>query len=172
VLEYANYADDVRAGFLRVPAALETCDITIPGNCSVSPVLTVGLTEALKHNINAVRLECPPYGLLEPVSIQGYNVCDPDIPQPQVTVSEPDLRADGTQSNSVLCDTGTPFMSMYPPSETTFPSHVVPGSTAPVNRSSDFTFTYVAGDGDIYFADVSLGDVAPNIVGLPSEGRM
>jgi hypothetical protein len=54
--KYLDYGDSVSAGFMLSPAPIQTCDISSAGSCAPAPMLTIGLTSAMKAGFSTVPL--------------------------------------------------------------------------------------------------------------------
>jgi hypothetical protein len=162
VLKYLNYASSVHAGFMLTPATIQSCDITSPGSCAPSPVLTIGLTTAAESGFSAAPLVCPPSGYVGSLSIAGYPVCQKDIDDVTINVSGNTV---GTLTGYALFDSGTADMQFSTAAGSTFPSSVLPGATILVTTPSGFSYSYIAGSGiaqTVVNADTNL----PNIIGI------
>jgi len=144
VFNYLSYGAGVNAGFSLSPAALQSCDITTPGDCAPSPMLTVGLNDTVKSGFSTVTLTCPPSNYLGPDMIDGYAVCQMGIPNTTVMVSG---SAAGMLTGTVLFDSGTPSMVLNIPAGAAFPPSVPSGNTVLVQTPSGFSFSYMAGTG-------------------------
>jgi hypothetical protein len=144
VLKYVQYPAGLNAGFMLTPASLESCDITVAGNCSPQPILTIGLTAALESTFSTVQLVCPPTAnpYPGPASIAGYPVCQMIIPDTTMTVSG---ATNGTLTGNVLFDSGTPYMVFNTPAGSAFPTAIAPGSSVLVQTPSGFSYGYTAG---------------------------
>jgi hypothetical protein len=142
VLKYFEYATGLNAGFMVVPAPLQPCEITIPGNCSPAPMLIVGLTATDEGAFSEVELTCPPSGYSGPPSINGYDVCTEGIPDTTVTLS---VVSTGMFTGTVLFDSGTPYIIFYPAKGSRFPSSVLAGTSVMVGTPSGFDYIFTAG---------------------------
>jgi hypothetical protein len=164
VLKYLTYGAGVNAGFMLSPAALQSCDITAPGDCAPSPMLTVGLNDTVKSGFSTVKLTCPPSNYLGPAMIDGYAVCQAGIPNTLITVSG---SASGMLAGPVLFDSGTPSMVLNVPGAAVFPASVPPGNTVLVQTASGFTFSYTAGTGsEVTNTVVQQNSAAESIIGI------
>jgi hypothetical protein len=155
VLKYLSYGAGVNAGFMLSPAPLQSCDISLPGDCVASPMLTVGLDDAATSGFSTVQLACPPSNYVGPGNIDGYTVCQMGIPGTTVAVTGSD---NGMLNATVLFDSGTPSMVLNIPSGTVFPASVSAGDSVSVQTPSGFTFDYTAGAG----SEVTTTLVQPN----------
>jgi hypothetical protein len=163
VLKYLEFGAGVNAGFLLTPASLQSCDITLSGNCSPAPMLTVGLSSTLESGFSTVSLECPPAGFVGPTSIAGFPVCQKNIAAASIGVAGITV---GSVTGSVLFDTGTPQMQIAAPSGTSFPATVAAGSSVLVTTPSGFAYSYIAaGSGDLGTV-VNTNAGSPSVVGV------
>jgi hypothetical protein len=163
-LKYLSYGAGVNAGFMLKPAALQACDIAVAGDCAPTPMLTVGLTDAVKSGFSTVNLNCPPSNYLGPDMIDGYAVCQAGIPNTTVTVSG---SAAGMLAGTVLFDSGTPSMVLNVPAGAVFPPSVPSGNTVLVLTPSGFTFSYTAGAGSqVTNTLVQQNSTAESIIGI------
>jgi hypothetical protein len=144
VLKYVQYPAGLNAGFMLTPASLESCDISVVGNCSPQPILTLGLTASLESTFSTVQLVCPPTAnpYPGPASIAGYAVCQMIIPDTTMTVSG---ATSGTLTGNVLFDSGTSYMVFNTPTGSPFPAAIAPGSSVLVQTPSGFSYSYIAG---------------------------
>jgi hypothetical protein len=164
VLKYLSYGAGVNAGFVLSPSPLQSCDITLPGDCLPSPMLTVGLDDSVTSGFSTAQLTCPPGNYIGPGNIDGYSVCQMGIPGTTVTVTGSD---DGMLSATVLFDSGTPTMVLNIPSGSVFPSSVSAGDSVSVQTPSGFTFAYTAGAGsEVTATVVQPNSTAESIIGI------
>ncbi len=143
VLKYLEFGAGLHAGFLLHPAPLQVCDITVPGDCRPVPLLSVGLSAASRAMFSASELTCPPQGYAGPAAIAGFAVCQAAIADALITVggSEPGVLG----GDSVVFDTGTPYMSFAVPPGSTFPGRVPLNAPVTVATPSGFDYTFTAG---------------------------
>jgi hypothetical protein len=162
-LKYLQYGDSVNAGFMLSPAPIQTCDITSAGNCAPAPMLTLGLSVAMKAGFSTVSLPCPPIGYLGPASIAGYPVCQKVVDNTTVMVSGDTV---GTITGGAVFDTGTANMQIATPTGSFFPSTVSDGSSVLVTTSSGFTYGYVSTSSDPLATIVNVDFSGPTIIGI------
>jgi hypothetical protein len=163
VMKYFNYGDKMNAGFMLHPAPIQTCDITTPGSCHPSPMLTVGLNARVESGFSTTPLVCPPNGYVGPPMIAGYPVCQKAIPDTTIAVSGASV---GSFTGYSFFDTGTPYVYLSTPPGNSFPSSVLPGSTVTVTTPSGFNYSYTAeatGTADTF---VDAGGNGNSIVGI------
>lgn len=164
VLKYLSYGAAVNAGFMLSPFPLQSCDISAPGACSPSPMLTVGLTAALKSGFSTVKLKCPPNLYTGPDTVDGYAVCQMGISGTAVTVSGP---VSGVLDAAVLFDSGTPEMMLNVPTGNMFPTSVPAGAVVQVQTPSGFSFSYTAGAApEVTNTIVHANSNAESIIGI------
>jgi hypothetical protein len=72
--KYLRYGNNLKAGFLLSPAALQSCDINTAGSCAPEPILTIGLTDAIEAPFSAVSLSCPPNNYNGPETINSNDL--------------------------------------------------------------------------------------------------
>ena len=162
-LKYLQYGGSVSAGFMLSPAPIQSCDITTAGSCAPAPVLTIGLTAALKAGFSTVSLPCPPNGYVGPASIAGYPVCQKIIDDTTVMVSGGTV---GTITGGVVFDTGTANMQIATPAGSSFPSTVAAGSTVLVTTPSGFTYSYSSTISDPLATIVNTDFSGSTIIGI------
>jgi hypothetical protein len=162
-LKYLQYGASVSAGFMLLPAPIQSCDITTPGSCPPAPVLTLGLTTALKQGFSTVSLPCPPSGYVGPPSIAGYPVCQKTVEDTTLTISG---STTGSIVGGVVFDTGTANMQIATPAGSSFPSSVPVGSSVLIATSSGFTYSYVSTSGDPLATIVNTDFSGPSIIGI------
>jgi hypothetical protein len=162
-LKYLQYGPSVSAGFLLLPAPIQSCDITTPGSCAPAPILTLGLTTALEEGFSTVSLPCPPSGYVGPSSIAGYPVCQKTIEDTTVTISG---GTTGSIVGGAVFDTGTANMQIASPAGSSFPSSVPVGSSVLIGTSSGFTYSYVSTSGDPLATNVNTDFSGPSIIGI------
>ena len=121
-----------------------TCDITTPGSCAQQAVLTVGVNAALEQGFSTSTLTCPPNGYVGPPEIGGYPVCQKTIGD--VTIAATGAST-GTYTSGVIFDTGTAYVYLSTPTNSTLPSSIEPGSTISITTLSGFNYSYEAGSG-------------------------
>jgi hypothetical protein len=143
VLKYLQFGDGLHAGFLLDPAPLQICDITLPGSCAPAPVLTVGLTSGSEAMFSVTPLACPHPGYAGPAVIAGFAVCQAGIADVQITVggSDPGVLSGDT----VLFDTGTPYMVFNVPAGLAFPATVPENAPVSIALPSGFDYAFSAG---------------------------
>jgi len=162
-LKYLQYGDAVSAGFMLSPAPIQTCDITLAGSCAPEPILTIGLSTALKAGFSTVSLPCPPSGYVGPASIAGYPVCQKTVDDTTVMVSG---GAVGTIISGAVFDTGTANMQIAAPTGSSFPSSVPVGSSVLVTTSSGFTYGYVSTSSDPLATFVNVDFSGSTVIGI------
>jgi hypothetical protein len=162
-LKYLQYGDSVSAGFMLSPAPIQTCDITSVGNCAPAPMLTIGLSAAMKAGFSTVSLPCPPIGYVGPARIAGYPVCQKVVDDTTVTVSGDSV---GTVSGGAVFDTGTANMQIAASAGSSFPSTVPDGSSVLVTTPSGFTYGYVSTSSDPLATIVNVDFSGPTIIGI------
>jgi hypothetical protein len=162
-LKYLQYGDSVSAGFMLSPAPIQTCDITSPGSCAPAPMLTIGLSAAMKAGFSTVSLPCPPNGYVGPASIAGYPVCQKIVDNTTVMVSGDTV---GTITGGAVFDTGTANMQIATPTGSSFPSTVTIGSSVLVTTSSGFTYSYVSTSSDPLATIVNADFSGSTIIGI------
>jgi hypothetical protein len=143
VLKYLDYGGSLHAGFLVRPAALQACDITAPGSCRPAPLLTVGLTSASEAMFAMTPLTCPQPGYPGPRLIAGFAVCQAGIADALITVGGTDPGV--LSGDSVLFDTGTPYMILNVPAGNVFPVAVPENAPVTVATPAGFDYTFSAG---------------------------
>ena len=162
-LKYVDYGSQVNAGFVLSPTPhFPTCDIATTGSCAPQAVLTVGVDASLEQGFSTSPLTCPPAGYVGPGEIGGYPVCQKTVND--VTITAAGASA-GTYTSGAVFDTGTPYIYLSTPTNSSFPSSVEPGSTISIATPSGFTFSYEAGSGT---ADtvVAAGAAGDSIIGV------
>jgi hypothetical protein len=143
VFKYLQYDPRVNAGFTLSPATLQACNIFDAGNCAPAPILTVGLIQQLESEFDQVTLTCPQGNqYLGPAIIQGYSVCNAQIPFTTVTVSG-DKVTTTTLTEDALFDSGNPAVDIYQ-SGGGLPSTLPMGTSVKVETPSGFTYAYTA----------------------------
>jgi hypothetical protein len=162
-LKYLQYGDSVSAGFMLSPAPIQTCDITSAGSCAPAPMLTIGLSAAMKTGFSAVPLPCPPNGYVGPASIAGYPVCQKIVDNTTVMVSGDTV---GTITGGAVFDTGTANMQIATPTGSTFPSTVPVGSSVLITLSSGFSYGYVSTSSDPLATIVNADFSGSTIIGI------
>jgi hypothetical protein len=162
-LKYLQYGDSVSAGFMLSPAPIQNCDITSAGSCAPAPMLTIGLTAAMKAGFSTVSLLCPPDGYVGPASIAGYPVCQKIVDNTTLMVSG---GAVGTITGGALFDTGTANMQIATPAGSTFPSAVPIGSSVLVTTASGFSYSYVSTNSDPLATIVNADFSGSTIIGI------
>lgn len=163
VLKYLQYGSGVNAGFALAPAQLQSCDITVPGNCSPASMLTVGLNSTVESGFSAVSLVCPPAGYTGPLSIGGYPVCAAKVAGTTIGVSGISV---GTVTTPVVFDTGTPQMQIAPPAGATFPATVAAGSSILFTTPSGFAYSYTSASSGTLDTVVNTNPADPSLVGI------
>jgi len=163
VLKYQKYGGSVSAGFMLSPAPIQSCDITTAGSCAPVPMLTIGLSAALKAGFSTVSLPCPPNGYVGPASIAGYPVCQKTVDNTTVTVSGGSV---GTITGGAVFDTGTANMQIAIPAGSSFPATVPIGSSVLVTTSSGFTYDYVNTSSDPLATIVNADFNGSTIIGI------
>jgi hypothetical protein len=144
-LKYVDYGNQVNAGFMLSPTPnFPTCDITTPGSCAPQAVLTVGVNAALEQGFSTSTLTCPPNGYVGPPEIGGYPVCQKTIGD--VTIAATGAST-GTYTSGVIFDTGTAYVYLSTPTNSSLPSSIEPGSTISITTPSGFNYSYEAGSG-------------------------
>jgi len=143
VLKYLEFGAGLHAGFLLQPAALQACDITAAGSCRPAPILTVGLTSGSVAGFSVTQLACPPQEYAGPASIAGFAVCQPAIADTLITVGGTDPGV--LSGDSVLFDTGTPYMILNVPAGSAFPVSVPENAPVTVATPAGFDYTFTAG---------------------------
>jgi hypothetical protein len=139
VLKYFSYASGLDAGFMLNPSTLQSCDITVTGDCASAPILTVGLTQAQEAGFSTFSLVCPPTTYAGPLSIQGFAVCQPSIPNTTVTLAG---AATGVFTAAPVFDTGNPAMVLLDPSSSATPAVLPAGTTVMLSLPSGFIYDY------------------------------
>jgi hypothetical protein len=162
-LKYLQYGDSVNAGFMLSPAPIQTCDITSAGNCAPAPMLTIGLSAAMKAGFSTISLPCPPIGYLGPASIAGYPVCQKVVDDTTVMVSGDTV---GTITGGAVFDTGTANMQIAAPTGSSFPATVPDGSSVSITTPSGFTYGYVSTSSDPLATIVNVDFSGPTIIGI------
>jgi hypothetical protein len=160
-MKYVDYGNQVNAGFLLSPAALQSCDSATPGSCTPQPMLTVGLNASVESGFSTTPLVCPPNGYVGPASIAGYPVCQKDI---QLTVTASGLTS-GAFSGYADFDTGTSYFYFSTPSASPFPNPVEPGSAVTLTTPSGFSYTYTADGTSTTNTDV-VGSDSNSTIGI------
>ena len=162
-LKYLQYGDSVSAGFMLSPAPIQTCDITSVGSCTPAPMLTIGLSAAMKAGFSTVSLPCPPNGYVGPASIAGYPVCQKIVDNTTVMVSGDTV---GTITGGAVFDTGTANMQIATPTGSSFPTTVPVGSSVLVTTSSGFTYSYVSTSSDPLATIVNADFSGSTVIGI------
>ena len=139
VFKYLSYASGVDAGFMLNPAALQSCDITVANDCSPAPILTIGLTQAQETGFSTSSLICPPSTYVGPLTIQGFAVCQPSVPNTAITLSGPST---GAFTAAPLFDTGNPEMVLLDPSSSSTPTVLPAGTTVMLSLPSGFIYNF------------------------------
>jgi hypothetical protein len=123
-LKYVDYGSQVNAGFVLSPTPhFPTCDIATTGSCAPQAVLTVGVDASLEQGFSTSPLTCPPAGYVGPGEIGGYPVCQKTVND--VTITAAGASA-GTYTSGAVFDTGTPYIYLSTPTNSSFPSSVEP----------------------------------------------
>jgi len=144
-LKYIDYGNQVNAGFMLNPTPnFPTCDITTPGSCAPQAVLTVGVNAALEQGLSTSALTCPPSGYVGPPDIGGYLVCQKTIDNVTIAAAGASI---GSYTSGAIFDTGTAYVYLSTPTNSSFPSSIEPGSTISVTTPSGFNYSYEAGSG-------------------------
>jgi hypothetical protein len=144
-LKYVDYASQVNSGFMLSPAAdFPTCDINTSGNCAPQALLTVGLDAELEQDFSLGSLTCPPNGYVGPPDIGGYPVCQKTIDDVTISVGG---ASNESYTSGAIFDTGTAYMYLSTPPNSSFPSEIAPGATVDVATPSGFHYSYEAGSG-------------------------
>jgi len=162
-LKYLQYGDSVSPGFMLSPAPIQSCDITSAGSCAPAPMLTIGLSAAMKAGFSTISLPCPPNGYTGPASIAGYPVCQKIVDNTTVMVSGETV---GTITGGAVFDTGTANMQIATPTGSTFPSTVPIGSSVSVATPSGFTYGYVSTNSDPLATIVNADFSGSTIIGI------
>jgi hypothetical protein len=153
VFKYLSYGEGINAGFMLSPVGLQDCDISVANSCTPQPILTVGLNSTLEDGFSTLPLICPPTNYVGSADINGYPVCNANIPGATVTISG---SASGTLSNeTVLFDTGNPAVTLHEPANLSLPSPLPIGAEVRVELTSGFSYTYEAGVSGITSTAVS-----------------
>lgn len=163
VLKYLPYGAGVNAGFALTPAQLQSCDITVPGNCLPVDMLTVGLNSTQESGFSATSLVCPAPGYTGPANIGGYPMCAAKIAGTTVGVAGMTV---GMVTGPVVFDTGTPQMQIAPPAGATFPATVAAGSSVLVTTPSGFAYSYTAASSGDLDTVVNTNPADPSLVGI------
>jgi hypothetical protein len=142
VLKHLQYAPWLDAGFSLSPYPLQACAPFETGSCSPAPMLTVGLTSAFESNFSQVSLTCPQPSYLGPDTIDGFLVCDDQIPFSSIEVTTPN-NPTLTLNEAVLFDSGNQAADIVQSSGTLLPM-LLPNTTVSVVTPSGFTYTYTA----------------------------
>ena len=158
VLKYLAYAHGANAGFRLDPFPLQSCDIATQGSCAPAPMLTIGLTSAEEAGFSVADLPCPPANYTGPGVIAGFEVCQAGIADAVITVA-------GTMpgilsGDSVLFDSGTPYMLFNVPPGVSFPLVVAQGTPVLIATPAGFDYSFNAG------APYGTGSVAPDAVSV------
>lgn len=144
-LKYIDYGSDASAGFVLSPASsFPTCDITTPGSCPAQSILTVGVNAGIESSFSTSPLSCPPNGYVGPPTIAEYLVCQKTINNVTVTASG---SSTGSYTSGMVFDSGTAYVYLSTPANSSFPAPVEPGSTIAITTPSGFNYAYVAGSG-------------------------
>jgi len=162
-LKYLQYGASVSAGFMLSPAPPQSCDITTAGSCAPSPMLTIGLSTALKAGFSTVSLPCPPNGYVGPSSVAGYPVCQKAIDDTTVSVSG---GATGSIIGGAVFDTGTANMQIATPAGSLFPPAVPIGSSVLVATSSGFSYSYASTSADPLATIVNVDFTGSTVIGI------
>jgi hypothetical protein len=162
-LKYVDYASEVQAGFALSPTPnFPTCDITISGDCPAQGSLTVGIDSTVSAGFSTSPLTCPPNGYVGPAQIAGYPVCQKTIDNVTITASGESV---GTYTSGAIFDTGTAYVYLSTPVNSSFPSSVLVNSTVSVSTPSGFKYSYVAGQGTANTV-VAAGADGNSIIGV------
>ncbi len=158
VLKYLDYRYGVNAGLRLNPAPPQACDIAALGSCVPAPMLMIGLTAADEAGFTVAALPCPPADYTGPALIAGFEVCQAEIDNALITVG-------GTQpgilsGDSVLFDSGTPYMLFNVPPGVLFPIVVPAGTPVVIATPAGFDYTFTAA------APYTAGSVAPEAVSV------
>jgi hypothetical protein len=144
-LKYVDYGDQVNAGFVLSPTPnFPICDITTPGSCASQGVLTVGVNAVSEQGFATTVLTCPPSGYAGPPDIGGYPVCQKTIDDVKIAATG---ASTGSYTSGAIFDTGTAYIYLSTPTNSSFPSAIEPGSTISVTAPSGFNYSYEAGSG-------------------------
>ena len=162
-IKYMNYGDQVSAGFMLSPAAIQNCDITTPGSCSPAPMLTVGLNASVESGFSTTPLVCPPNGYLGPPVIAGYPVCQKNIPNVTIAASGASV---GSFTGDAFFDTGTAYIYLSTPTGSSFPAVVPPGTTVAVTPPSGFNYSYTVAATGTATTVVDAGGNGNSIIGV------
>lgn len=162
-LKYVDYGTQVNAGFMLSPTPnFPSCDITTPGSCAPQAVLTVGVDAALEEGFSTSPLTCPPNGYVGPADIGGYPVCQKTIDNVTIAASGASI---GSYTSGAIFDTGTAYIYLSTPTNSTFPSSLASGSTISITTPSEFNYSYAAGSGTANTV-VAAGADGNSIIGL------
>jgi hypothetical protein len=143
--KFLVYANGLHAGFMLTPAPLQNCDISIADDCQPRPMLTLGLNEAAETGFNTSSLVCPPPAPYNgPDSINGYQVCSPNVPNSVVIASG---AASGSMIATLGFDTGTPGNTIRVLAGTAFPNSIPEGTDILWQTPSGFIYTYTSNPG-------------------------
>jgi hypothetical protein len=161
-MKYIDYGNQVNAGFLLSPAALQNCDSATAGSCQPQPMLTVGVDASVESGFSTTPLVCSPNGYVGPSTIAGYPVCQKSI---QVTVAASGASA-GSFSGYAVFDTGTSYFYLSTPSASVLQSGIDPGSTVTITTPSGFNYAYAADETTTTNTDIDLGGDSDSIIGI------
>jgi hypothetical protein len=144
-LKYVDYAHQIQAGFVLSPTPnFPSCDITTAGDCPPQGSLTVGIDSTDGAGFSTSPLTCPPNGYVGPAQIAAYPVCQKTIDNVTITASGESV---GSYTSGAIFDTGTAYVYLSTPSNSSFPGSVLVDSTVSVTTPSGFKYSYVAGQG-------------------------
>jgi hypothetical protein len=160
VLKYLDYSSGVDAGFSLSPATLKQCDVTSAGSCIPQSLLTVGLTGAMEAGFSTITLPCPPPEYLGPDSIQGYSVCQSNIPGSTATIAG---SVSASLNESPLFDTGNPANALAQASGA-LSSPVPPNTLITLTTPSGFVYSYVTAASGI--TETGIGPTISTGVGI------
>ena len=139
VFKYLSYASGIDAGFMLNPAVLQSCDITVADDCAPARILTIGLTPAQETGFSTSSLICPPSTYVGPLTIQGFAVCQPSIPNTTITLAG---LSTGAFTAAPLFDTGNPEMVLLDPSSTSTPTVLPAGTMVMLSLPSGFIYNF------------------------------
>jgi hypothetical protein len=142
ILKHLHYAPWIHPGFSLSPSPLQDCNITQAGKCTPVPMLRVGLTGEIESGFSQVTLTCPQPNYQGPDTIDGYLVCEDQVPFTTIQVTAP-TKPTVTLSENVLFDSGNQAVNIVQ-SSGTLPATLLPDTTVSVVTPSGFTFTYTA----------------------------
>jgi hypothetical protein len=167
VLYYLQYANGIDAGFMLTHQSLQMMCSINSGNCSPTPMLTVGLTPTQTAGFNPMALDCSGTPTFE-----GFPNCLANIANSGITVSAADGPILTTYADAMtLFDSGTPDMILLPPSGSVLPmtanTHdIVPGEKVLINLPNGYEFSYSTALTGIDETVVNVTGIGKNIVGI------